>query len=135
MSRRKDEVKAMTDAVAGMMRSFGVEEAVFADDAGRVHGRIKAKPKKRTLKPLSGFGDTVRRGDQVIVTLREYGRPPVVEFDAKPVTVKDYSNTLDDPWMVVEKEAPEPNEGPTSFNYGDRAFKVVGKTKKTRKEA
>jgi len=131
MPKKKNEVEMMVDVVAGMMRSLGVEKAQFADDDdGTVHGEIIAKPKAKRLAPLKGFGDTVKRGDRVIVTMNYRSKPPFVEFDGKPVTIKDYSLDGNDPWMVVEREHPGPKEGPSSFNYHlddheHRTFKKV----------
>jgi hypothetical protein len=104
----------LEDAVSGLLRKLGV--TAVSNESGRTIAT--AAPSPLELAPLSGYGDTVARGDLVRVYyvegLLRRQRPATETLVLDRVVVTDYD--ADGAWMVVVPEAGlKPASGPTSF--------------------
>ena len=71
---KKAALKPMIDALQGMMQKMGVPKIEFADDNGKVHGRIvapKAKDVPCVVPAYGGGTVTIRQGDHIRLWYRD----------------------------------------------------------------
>lgn len=103
------DIKQRREALGDFARQYGLTSIVFDD--GTV---VEAPMPRPDLKPLSGYGDTVERGDLVRIYFKRSGRPERLEFDGVHVNDFDDDEDSPSPWVNILTE----DGDITSFSCG-----------------